>query len=122
MCPESPGPYSAMAWVHNNEYWLGSSRSPQESTDNAIQLMQKALALDDSNAEFHAALCVFYTYKREYDKAIAEGDRALVLNPGGTSVLFNYAGSLTYAGRPEEAIPLLQRAIRLNPFAPSPTF
>ena len=58
-------------------------------------------------------------YKREYDKAIAEGERAVALNPGGTSVLVNYAASLTYAGRPEEAIPLFQKAIRLNPFGPS---
>ena len=57
--------------------------------------------------------------KREYDKAIAEGERAVALNPGGTSVLVNYASSLNFAGRPEEAIPLFQKAIRLNPFGPS---
>ena len=100
MCPESPGPYHAMAWVHRREYLLGSSRSPQESLDKAIELGQKALALDDSNAEFHVSLCVFYTYKREYDKAIAEGERALVLNPGGAAVLVYYAETLTpQAGR-----------------------
>jgi len=119
MCPESPGPYRIMAWVHSNDYWLGSSRSPQESADKAIELEQKALALDDSNAEAHAALCFFYTYKREFDKAIAEGERALVLNPGGAEVLVRYAGSLAYAGRPEEAIQLFQKAIRLNPLGPA---
>ena len=119
MCPESPGPYSAMAWVHSNDYWLGSSRSPQESLDKAIEMGQKALALDDSNAEFHAGLCTLYSYKREFDKAIAEGERALVLNPGGATVLVRYAGSLTSAGRTEEAIPLFQKAIRLNPRGPA---
>ena len=58
-------------------------------------------------------------HKREYDKAIAEGERAVALNPGGTAVLANYAMSLSFAGRPEEAIPLFQKAIRLNPFGPS---
>jgi adenylate cyclase len=119
MCPESPGPYWAMAWVHYNDYFLALSRSPQESLDKAIELGQKALVLDDSNAEFHGALCVFYTPKREYDKAIAEGERALVLNPGGATVLVNYAGALNFAGRPEEAIPLFQKAIRLNPRGPA---
>jgi adenylate cyclase len=42
----------------------------------------------------------------------------VALNPGGTSVLLNYARSLTVAGRPEEGIPLFQKAIRLNPFGP----
>jgi len=33
-----------------------------------------------------------------------------------------YALSLTYAGRPEEAIPLIKKAIRLNPFGPATNF
>ena len=64
-------------------------------------------------------MCALYIDKREYDKAIAEGERAVALNPGGTDALINYAGSLRHAGRPEEAIPLFQKAIRLNPFSPS---
>ena len=65
-------------------------------------------------------LCVFcIPIKREFDKAIAEGERALALNPGGAGVLVRYANSLTDAGRPEEAIPLFQKAIRLNPLGPA---
>jgi len=75
--------------------------------------------MDDSIADAHALLCSLYILKKEHDKAIAEGERAVALNPGGTLVLNNYATSLTYAGRPEEAIPLFQKAIRLNPFGPS---
>jgi len=33
--------------------------------------------------------------------------------------LIGYARSLTFAGRPEEAIPIFQKAIRLSPFAPN---
>jgi len=75
--------------------------------------------MDDSIAGAHGLLCHQYSLKREYEKAIAEGERAVALNPGGTSVLINYANSLIYAGRPEEAILLLQKAMRLNPFGPS---
>jgi adenylate cyclase len=57
-----------------------------------------------------------YTQKREYEKGIAEGERAVALNPGGATVLVNYATSLSFAGRSEEAIPLFQKSIRLNPF------
>ena len=66
------------------------------------------------------AYCVrSISIKREYDKAIAEGERAVALDPGGTFALVIYANSLSFAGRPEEAIPLFQKAIRLNPFGPS---
>jgi adenylate cyclase len=64
----------------------------------------------------------FYCFKREYDKAIAEGERAVALGPSTPLAHGFYALALVYAGRPEEAIPLSQKAIRLNPFGPSPLY
>jgi adenylate cyclase len=119
MCPENPMGYVNLGYVYHHDYWLGSGKSPQESIEKGIELAQKALAMDDSITDAHALLSNLYVQKREYDKAIAEGERAVALNPGGTSVLVTYADSLTYAGRPEEAIPLFQKAIRLNPFSPT---
>ena len=73
MCPEVPMAYLLMAYVHSNDYWLGSTRSPQESIEKAIELVQKALALDDTLAEAHGLLGFLYTQKREYEKGIARG-------------------------------------------------
>jgi adenylate cyclase len=78
-------------------------------------MVQKALAIDDTLAEAHGLLGFLYTQKREYDKGIAEGERAVALNPGGATVLVDYASSLNFAGRSEEAILLAQKAIRLDP-------
>jgi adenylate cyclase len=119
ICPENPMGYIQLGWVYQRDYTLGNTKSPRETIEKAIELAQKGLATDDTYAEGHGLLCVLYMIKSEYDKAIAEGERAVALNPGGTYVLSNYATSLTYAGRPEEAIPLFQKAIRLNPFGPS---
>jgi len=119
MCPENPIGYLSLGWVCHNDYFLGNTKSPQETLEKGIELAQKALAMDDSLAGPHGLLCALYTAKREYDKAIAEGERGVTLNPGGTSELLNYAASLCYAGRPEEAIQLFQKAIRLNPFNPA---
>jgi adenylate cyclase len=58
---------------------------------------------------------VFYNLRREYEKAIAEGERAVALDPGGATAHMFYAMSLNYVGRVEEAIPLFQKAIRLDP-------
>jgi adenylate cyclase len=118
MCPENPMGYFHLGWVYHRDYVLGNTKSPRETIEKSMELAQKALAMDDSIAEAHGLLCALYIAKREYDKAIAEGERAVALNPGGTSVLLNYARSLTVAGRPEEGIPLFQKAIRLNPFGP----
>jgi len=64
-------------------------------------------------------LSFLYVLKRDYDKAIAEGERAVALNPGATIFLDAYGNALRSAGRSEEAIPLYEKAIRLNPFGPS---
>jgi adenylate cyclase len=60
-----------------------------------------------------------YHAKGDNDKAMAESERAVALNPSGISALVSYANNLRYAGRPEEAIPILQKAIRLNPLGGS---
>jgi adenylate cyclase len=96
----------------------GTTKSPQESLEKAIELAQKAIALDDGYPGGHAILGMLYCYKREYDKALAEGERAVALNPSGADVHAFYGLILTYACRPEEAIPMFQKAIRFNPFGP----
>ena len=75
----------------SSDYWLGNTKSPRESLEKGIELAQKALAMDDSIADAHALLCNLYSIKREYDKAIAEGERAVALNPNDTANLVSYA-------------------------------
>jgi adenylate cyclase len=115
MCPDNPVIYILMGWVNYLEYWMGLGKSPQESIEKGIELERRALAIDDSLPLAHSNLSMFYTLKREYDKSIAEAERAVGLEPGGASVHLCYGMSLNYGGRSEEAIPVLQKAIRLNP-------
>jgi adenylate cyclase len=119
MCPENPMGYINLGWVYHEDYLLGNTKSPRETIEKGIELAQKALAMDDSIASAHALLCYLYSKIGEFDKANAEGERAVALDPGGTSALISYANNLRAAGRPEEAIPLFQKAIRLNPFGGS---
>jgi adenylate cyclase len=115
MCPEVPMAYSMLGVVNQMEYWLGLGKSPRESIEKGIELAQKALAMDDSLPAAHCLLSNFYTLKREHEKAIAEAERAVALDLGGAFAHLAYGMSLNYGGRSEEAIPVLQKAIRLNP-------
>jgi len=83
--------------------------------DKAFELVKKVIVLDDNLAHGHGLLSNLYCYKREYDKALAEGDRAIALNPSGALTNMYYALTLIWAGRPEEAIPFCLNAIRLSP-------
>jgi adenylate cyclase len=117
LCPENPMGYSLLGSVHFQDYRLGNTKSPRETIEKGIELAQKILALDDSIAEGHVLLCNFYSMKGETEKAIAEGERAVSLSPRVSTPLISYANSLRYAGRSEEAIPLLQKAARFCPIS-----
>jgi adenylate cyclase len=119
LCPENPLGYLNLGWVYHHDYVLGNTKSPEETLAKGLELAKKTIAMDDSLHNGHALLCSFYSIQGDFAKAVAEGERALALNPGSTTVLVNYADSLRLAGKYAEAIPLLQKAIRLNPFGPS---
>jgi adenylate cyclase len=115
MCPQNPMGYFLLGLVHLQEYRLSNTKSPRETLEKGIELAQKMLALDDSIAAGHALLSYFYSMKGEHEKAIAEGERAVSLNPGAALANGAYANSLYHAGRPGEAIPFFQKAARLCP-------
>ena len=117
MCPDNPYSYLMLGWAYYQDYILCNTKSSREILDKSGKLARKVLDMDDSIARAHVLLGYFYSLKREHDKAIAEAKRAVALDPGGTVALVSYALNLMAAGRPEETIPLFQKAIRLNPFS-----
>ena len=122
MCPENPVGYSELSRVYLQDYVFGNTNSPRETLEKGIELAQKTLAVDDFLPGPHSMLSVLYTNKREYDKAIAEGERAVALDPSGSLAYSDYGYALLFAGRSEEAIPMFQKAIRLNPNVSGNTF
>jgi adenylate cyclase len=122
MYPENPWGYVCLGWIYFYDYMLGNTKSPRETIEKATELAKKTLAMDGSIGDAHGLLGWLYICKREYDKAIAEGERDVALNPGDRGALHCYACFLTFAGRPKEAILLFEKAIRLSPFGPAATY
>jgi adenylate cyclase len=117
--PNYPGPHVMLGWTHLTDVMDGWSKSPEESIIRSLEYAQKALFIDNSQADAYALLGNVYLFQRQFDKAIEEGERAVVLNPNGADYQVWLAMILTSAGRPGEAIDLVKKAIRLNPFAPN---
>jgi len=59
-----------------------------------------------------------YLVMRQYEKAIAAGKRSIELEPNGAQVHGLLGLTLSFAGKPDDGIVYLNRAIRLNPFPP----
>jgi adenylate cyclase len=117
--PDYAFAYKTLGGVHGTLLWLGLSKNPEESLKRAIELHRKAIELDDSLAIAHAYLGYWLIMTRQYDKGIAEGERAVALEPSSADVIQAHAAILTFAGRREEAIPLFKEALRLNPKPPN---
>jgi tetratricopeptide (TPR) repeat protein len=56
---------------------------------------------------------------REHDKAVAQAEKSVALNPNSAVAHFTVGKTLRFAGMWEESIPEYKKAIRLNPIPPN---
>ena len=110
--------YNLLATTYMNEVPLGLSEDPRLSLKRAMELTQKAIALDNFLAWPHALLGWIYTLMLQHDKGIAECEQAVNLEPNSAISYFYLSLAHKYAGRPKEAITMAKEAIRLNPIPP----
>ena len=119
--PSFQGGYSVLAQVEFFDVWLGLSESPKDSLRRAIKLAKKAIAIEDS-PEPHRTLAGVYILLRKLDEAIAEGKKAIELDPNSANAHGTLGHVLMMADMPQEAVLILNKAIRLNPYPPSRYF
>jgi TolB-like protein/class 3 adenylate cyclase/cytochrome c-type biogenesis protein CcmH/NrfG len=60
----------------------------------------------------------FRLYRRQYEEAIAETERAIALDPNDADSYWSMGFVLTYAGRSAEAVDPFKTAMRFNPYYP----
>lgn len=77
-----------------------------------------AIALDDEIALAHQQLAWIYLSKKQPEEAIASGQRAISLDPNFDSAQAILGEILNFAGRPEEGLEHINKAIHLNPYHP----
>jgi TolB-like protein/tetratricopeptide (TPR) repeat protein len=115
--PQYAEAYAWLSYTYYEEWIFRWSADPQ-NLERALVLVQQALALDDSLPRAHSLLSLVYAEKHQYDQAIAEGERATALDPNNADSYRMRAGMLNFAGRPEDALQMLEQAMRLNPHYP----
>jgi adenylate cyclase len=113
--PDYPDAYGFLGWTHLMDIYYKSTKSPGKSIEKAAELAQKALALDDTLPTNIQLLGYIYLMKRQHEKAIAEFERSVALNPNAAGAHAWLGIALNYVGRPQDAIASFKKAIRLNP-------
>ena len=108
-----------IAWTHLVDRDFGWSDAPVASLNLGLDHAQKAVALDNTEAQAHWVLGMALTNSKNKQKiAIAEFERALSLIPNNADLAASYGWALSYLGRAEEAAESIKKAMRLNPVYP----
>src|SRR5215510_8663939 len=113
--PKYGGAYAMLGFTYWLDYFYRWNPDRAQSLERAFALVQRAAALDDSLPVPHRVLSLVYLGKTRHDQAIAEAERAIALDPNNAEAYMGLGSTLAMAGRPEEAIGLIEKAMRLNP-------
>jgi tetratricopeptide (TPR) repeat protein len=118
--------YAGLSWAK----WLYKATINNfASKDEVFNLAEKSLALKDNALahrtlakKYFAPLGVYVTTNKSADLAVVELEAAKRLQPNDPDVLSDLAMALSFAGRPGDALTLIQKAMELNPSHPDEYF
>jgi adenylate cyclase len=115
--PQFAQAYAGLGFAYMFDYQNRWSDDPDASLPLAKQYAEKAIEKNPNEPLARAVAAVAATFDGDLDRAQTQISVALSLNPN-LAMAYNIAGSIRmYAGQPLEAIPVIERAMRLDPAA-----
>jgi TolB-like protein/DNA-binding winged helix-turn-helix (wHTH) protein len=114
-------PGLARAWVelyHAHSIMINFGGGIEDSLKLAVEAAERAVMLDPSDAEAHAALGWSFIDRNDPARAKPEFDTALRMAPNQFEILTFYACLASTFGEPQRGAEMVDQAIRLNPNYP----
>lgn len=111
--------YAMLAWTHAFEYNNGWTDKPEHKLDQALELANRAVALDDRLPVAYFVKALVYRERHQYEAALAETQRAIDIDPSYANAYIMLSTLLYYTGEPEEGLAMIEMAERVNPAHPS---
>jgi tetratricopeptide (TPR) repeat protein len=113
--------YAALAatyWQIQKRYWHAKFGFDQlhGARSKAEELLEKAQR--QPTALSHQVAAAMLSLQGRHTEAIAEGGKAIGVDPNDADSYVALAGALSLAGNSDEALQLVQKAMRLNPHFP----
>jgi adenylate cyclase len=94
------------------------STDPPADIGRADELVARALAIDPDSYTAHVGKAYVLIAQKRTEEAIVEAERALVLNPSFMDAYIALEEANNFLGRPDRALELADKAIRLSPRDP----
>jgi adenylate cyclase len=115
--------WAELAWVYHDapKRWCLTGRMGMKSMEIRKlrgECLAKALEIDFNNPLAQTLHALIYREDGQYEIAIKQLENAIMKNPNSAELCFRLGEVLAGAGRAQEGIALIERAIRLNPFYP----
>jgi TolB-like protein/Tfp pilus assembly protein PilF len=107
--------YAALAKSHYYAVISGWAQFREEELKQAEALALKALAIDPATTRAYNVLAQIQLYRKHYDLALAQVDRALEINPSDAESYRDRGAYLVFAGRAAEGLTWLESALRFDP-------
>jgi adenylate cyclase len=112
--PNYADAYAALGGSYLEAVVSGWSEFRTEDLERAEALAQKALALDPATTRAYRVLGLINLFRRRFDLAVAQVDRALEINPSDADNYAYRGAILVWAGRAAESLQWLEGALRLD--------
>lgn len=112
-------PFAALAHACYWDVLFGYAADAKKTLAKGLELAQKAVSLDSREPFAHFALGRVLTMAREWERAIAELEQAIELNPNFAHAYYGLGIASVWIGQPGRALDRMDIAIRLSPRDPS---
>ena len=107
-----------LGFTHIIDARFGFTDSRTESLNHAVELAEKASALDDNNPLTYSLWEYIYLIRGQHDKAVDAGRKSIVLGPNNAEVHALFGRVLTFSGNFKESVEMCEKAMRLHPNSP----
>ncbi len=118
--PDYSEAWAMLALVYSLEHRQGLNPRPDlyDARKRSLEYAQRAVALDRENATAHSILSLARYHLNDLDGFRESGERALALNPNDPEIVHRYGLRVAFMGEWEQGLPLLRKAMELNPAHP----
>jgi adenylate cyclase len=114
--PTNARAHAHSAWCLFFNYMACWTADGKNALAKAYNLAQRAVVLDETDSFAHCILGVVHVFRREYDEARSEIEKAIDLNPNDPEARRYYGNFLVATGNPNAGIEQIDLGRQLNPF------
>ncbi|MEM7445792.1 MAG: hypothetical protein AAF414_20900 [Pseudomonadota bacterium] len=109
---------AALALLQMRRLMMGDVDDVDAVLKDALNHAIRAVELDARSSFARTALSRVYSMQGKYDQALEEAELSLEFNPSFALGYLNLASALMWGGHAEDAVPALEKSIRLSPRGP----